>query len=101
MNEIPTLEVPAELYDEALNFCNERLREQGKPEITELPPGVPFEADDCPCSRACGVLVGVYTWSWTIEGPSNKGGPGRFVRFFDDTIKIRRLTLPIRMEPAR
>jgi len=54
----------AEAYDEGLLFCNNRLKEQGKPAITTLPAGKPGDPLSCPCSNACGVWVGAFGWKY-------------------------------------
>lgn len=88
------LRVPAVLYDEALAFCNARNAEDGRPAITELPPGKPGDASSCPCSRAC-QRIWVYNHDWfrLEEGQTTitdwtkarrEGAPVKFVRYFDD-----------------
>jgi hypothetical protein len=100
-DSIPTLAVPAPLYDEALAFCNARLAEDGKPPITELPPGEPRNGNSCPCGVACGVHVGRHNharrtvpsifgeaWDWIF------GAPTAFTVFFDEN--ATGITLPLR-----
>ena len=83
--EIPTLKVPRPIYDEALKFCNDRLRERGKPEITELPAGVPEDAASCPCANACGAEVWYDEWRWIGDDEFQKSAaPTGFTKFFDE-----------------
>jgi len=96
---VNTLEVPADIYDEALAFCNERLREQGKPEITELPAGWSGQPRSCPCGRACNVWVGLTSWSPNeYRWEKSEGHPTRFVDYFDGHVPKGIETLPIRKE---
>lgn len=96
----PTLEVPADIYDEALAFCNVRLAEQDKPAITELPAGKRIDGFSCPCGKACGVYVSNTYWNHRgAPGTSYPNAPTRFVEFFD-TYARGETTLPIRKEPA-
>jgi hypothetical protein len=94
---IPTLVVPDDVYQEGLDFCNARLREQGKPEIAELPAGIPLDPYQCPCGKACGVRVIVTTWN-DSGGRVHGGAPEKFVRFFD--LNSMGETLPIRASAA-
>jgi hypothetical protein len=93
MDSIPTLNVPAALYDEALAFCNARLAEQGKPAIETLPAGMPVDGKECPCGKACQGTVHVARESWcrvdsetrkALTGDIKDGHPSRFVAYFDD-----------------
>lgn len=103
--EIPTLIVPAKLYDEALAFCNAVLKKKGKPLITELPPGLSHDAQSCPCGNAAGVWV--YHNFFSEETPRYNDEdefdiykirepkpPYNFICFFDTHAKG--LTKPIR-----
>lgn len=102
----PSLIVPAPYYDEALNFCNERLKERGKKTISELPPGEPREPRSCPCSKACGVAVGTNGKWGEIDSDdmvsyTGIDGPQHFVHYFDfhSNSKIMGVVLPIRGNP--
>lgn len=94
---IPTLAVPAPLYDEALAFCNARLAEQGKPAIETLPAGEPGMTRSCPCAHASGVRVGMTKWG-RDDAPCllSDGHPTGFVEFFDNRAKPGVETLPLR-----
>ncbi len=105
---IPTLAVPAPLYDEALAFCNARLAERGKPPIETLPAGVPRNAYECPCGKACGgkeIAVRLYDWErrhfhrggeFDYAETIRDGHPTGFVTYFDSHIIGERPVLPVR-----
>lgn len=109
---VPTLAVPAPLYDEALAFCNARLAEQGKPAIDALPAGKRRNAFECPCGTACGedrrIAVRAFEWErrtyhatgelWLVE-EIREGHPGGFVSYFDTHVEDDDTrVLPIRDE---
>lgn len=92
--------MPADIYDEALAFCNRRLAEEGKPPITELPAGMPADASSCPCATAVpGVRVYCVNWHRSTSNCLQGDAPLRFVRFFDEHAQLGTLTLPVR-EPT-
>lgn len=100
--KVAKLEVPARLYDQALRFCNARLKAKGKRPIKRLPAGEPDNAMSCPCSNACGVAVGRLCWydsKRDLDTLSNARGdsPTAFVKFFDNNAPIRGNVLPVRI----
>lgn len=104
--DVPTLEVPAPLYDEALAFCNARLRERGEPEIAALPPGEPWDVTSCPCAVGSKTCVDTLSW-WRDDGErgdyethGHRLKP--FIEFFD-TNAPRNVgpVLPVRVEVPR
>jgi hypothetical protein len=96
-----TLDVPADIYDEALAFCNARLAEDGKPPIDALPAGKPGSPTSCPCGAATGAVVWFCGDWWWPGGLTQRGGPSRFTNFFDANAPIHVLTLPVRVESPR
>ena len=98
------LNVPAELYDEALDFVNARRAEKGLEPRTELPPGLSSEFESCPCAADCGAPIWVshYGWKWKTTrglGARNQATPevpDRFTKFFDAHAHRGVLTLPVR-----
>ncbi len=95
--KIPTVNIPAAAYDEALAFCNARRAEFGRKPIKAMPPGLSADSGSCPCSRAAGPGLYVYgsTWHWGIGG-SRHNGPIAFVRAFDSAVPVNVLTRPVR-----
>ena len=89
--------VPADIYDEALQFCNARRAEIGLEPITELPAGQP-STQSCPCARSVpGLLVGAITWMFEDRlDSSTVGHPTQFVCYFDQHAKPGTPTLPVR-----
>lgn len=100
MSEIPTLAVPAALYDEALAFCNARLAEDGKPAVESLPPGFCRRIDSCPCASAAPNVYVAGGGEWwrvpSVVAGIQTGGPLGFTRYFDSHADEDVLTLPVR-----
>lgn len=90
--------VPDHIYNEALCFCNDRLKEQNRELITELPAGYRANPNSCPCGTATGLCVGGFVWCkiGAKKGEVNEGGPINFVNYFDDHTESDVLTLPVR-----
>lgn len=113
MTGISTLLVPAEIYDEALTFCNDRRAEKGLQPVAVLPPGMGDNASACPCSKSCeGLWVQCDYWAWfnfeaedryrlpPVKSRKKRGHPTRFTNFFDSEARFGVLTLPVRMKPT-
>lgn len=99
VSPIPRLFVPADIYDEALAFCNRRLAEAGLPQCDALPAGVPLNLRRCPCAQSVPGLC-VAGIAWWIHGGNKRGdGPSRFTAYFDKHAEEYVLTLPVR-DPA-
>lgn len=99
MSDFATLEVPSNLYDEALAFVNARRAEKSLAPIDTLPAGYAGDASSCPCAAQCGapITVGDMDWYWD-DGDAIKyeNAPSGFVCYFDEKVAEGLLTLPIR-----
>lgn len=110
--DIPTVNVPASIYDPALAWCNERRAEKGLGPVHALPAGQAGEASSCPCSEACGAYVYEDRWGWSPHDPDHEpygrfgeAHPLCFPRYFDQHAGMHTVpVLPVRVpdeEPAR
>lgn len=72
--KVPTVPIPAPLYDAALRFCNAHRQEAGRKPWKRLPAGKPCDATECPCAQAVpGLCVGFRVW-W-LELPGGRPSP--------------------------
>lgn len=88
--------VPAELYDEALAFCNARRAEKNLEPITALPAGLSPYQNKCPCANSVGDLWVGERMYWREFGPRRPHGIDHFIAFFDENAMFGVLTLPVR-----